>query len=221
MRPTFALPIDIFRVLVGLLGFVYFVQLMIEVPDFSSPEGLIDHKLLQEIFWYTRWSLFQAGMASWHFYLIFLLAALAAWMVILGWRPKLAAAVLYVIAVSTYRWNFLVVYLDDGMMYLVLLWLLLLPIGRTLVFQEWLTTGKPVWRRWKQTTIPRVAVHGFLANLALLYLTAGLWKWTSPMWLDGSALYAGLKMSISRAPDFWRPEHLHLLTIAKYSKFTG
>jgi hypothetical protein len=36
------------------------------------------------------------------------------------------------------------------------------------------------------------------------------------MWLDGSALYAGLKMPISRAPDFWRPEHLHLLTIANY-----
>lgn len=216
MRPTFALPIDIFRVLVGLLSFVYFVQLIVEVPDFSSPEGLIDHNLHQEIFWYTRWSLFQVGMAAWHFYLIFLLAALAACMVILGWRPKLATLVLYVIAVSTYRWNFLVIYLDDGMMHLVLLWLLLLPIGRTLLFQEWLTAGKSVWRRWRQTTISSAAVYGFLANLALLYLTAGLWKWTSPMWRDGSAVYAGLKMPISRAPDFWQPEHLYLLTIANY-----
>ncbi len=215
--PTFALPVDGFRVLVGLLSFVYFCNLIREVPDISSPDGLIDHALLQNIFWYIRWSLFQPGMAAWHFYVLFVLGLFAAEMVIVGWHSKWAVAYLYLVVVSTYRWNFLVVYLDDSLMHLALAWLLLLPIGRTLTLPDWLKHGRQAWARWKQEVVPGPAVYCFLANLALIYLVAGMWKWTSPMWLDGSALYAGLKMPTSLAPDFWRPEYLPVLRLFNYA----
>jgi hypothetical protein len=65
--------------------------------------------------------------------------------------------------------------------------------------------------------VPGASVHSFLGNLALIYLVAGLWKWQSPMWLDGSALYAGLKMPIARAPEFWQAEHLPLLRLFNYA----
>lgn len=216
-RPVYALPLDLFRVLVGLVCFAYFAHTLAEVQDISSPEGLVDHELSLGIFWYTRIGLFQPGMGRAVFEAAFLLACLASWMLVLGYRVKPAAAVLYVIAVSTYRWNFLVMYVDDAVMHLMLLWMLLLPVGRTLVLHEWLADGRAALGRWKAQLVPGGAVRCFLANLALIYLTAGAWKWTSPMWRDGTALFAVLKLPISFAPDFWRPEHLTLLRVANYT----
>lgn len=133
-RETYALPLDLFRILAGLLCFTYFISLLLQVPDFSSPHGLLDHVLLHRIFWFTRLGLFHPGLGAWFFYSIFSLACVGTWGIILGYRVKLCAGVLFAIAVSAYRWNFIVMYVDDAIMHLLLFWLLLLPVGRTLRF---------------------------------------------------------------------------------------
>jgi hypothetical protein len=209
--------LDIFRVLVGLLAFGYFLQTFLEARDFSGPDGLIDHELTQKILWFTRIGFFHLGLSLLFFQTIFLIACLCCWAVILGYRVKLFAAILYLIAVSTYRWNFLVMYVDDSIMHLALFWLLLLPVGRTLVLSEWRADRKGAWQRWKHATVPGVAVRCLFWNLALIYLVAGAWKWTSPMWRDGTALYAIFKLPISLSPDFWGPQHLPLLKLLNYS----
>ena len=61
-RPVPALPVDVFRVLAGVLAAVWFAQAFAEAPEFSGPGGLIDHRLSQQLFPYTRLSLFQPGM---------------------------------------------------------------------------------------------------------------------------------------------------------------
>ena len=216
-RPTDALPLDIFRVLVGLLAFIYFLQTFLEARDFSGPDGLIDHELSQKIFWFTRIGLFQPGSSLLFFQTLFLIACLCCWAVILGYRVKVFAAILYLIAVSTYRWNFLVMYVDDSIMHLALFWLLLLPVGRTLVLSEWRADRKGAWQRWKREKVPGVAVRCLFWNLSLIYLVAGAWKWTSPMWREGTALYAIFKLPISLSPDFWGPQHLPLLKLLNYS----
>ncbi len=215
-RPVDALPLDIFRVLAGLVVFIYFVQTFFQAADFSGPDGLIDHELSQEIFWFTRLGLFHPGAGLIFFQMIFLFACLSCWGVILGYHVKLFAAVLYVIAVSTYRWNFLVMYVDDSIIHLALLWLLLLPVGRTLVLREWQADRKGAWQRWQNESVPGGAVRCLLWNLALIYLVAGLWKWTSPMWRDGIALYSIFKTPISLSPNFWGPQHLAALRLLNY-----
>src|SRR5215813_2349993 len=216
-RPTDALPLDFFRVLAGILVFAYFVRTLLEAKDFSNPDGLIDHELTRELFWYTRISLFPPNLSLAALQTIFLIACLCSLGLIVGYRVKICAAILYVIAVCTYRWNFLVMYVDDSIMHLVLLWMLLLPVGRTLVLQEYLTDRKGAWQRWKYQLVPGSAFRLFLCNLTLIYVTAGLWKWTSPMWRDGTALYAVLKLPISHAPDFWGPQHLPVLKLFSYA----
>jgi hypothetical protein len=47
---------------------------------------------------------------------------------VLGWRTRVCAAIALVVAASTYRWNFIVMYLDDAVVHLMLFWLLLLPV---------------------------------------------------------------------------------------------
>ena len=215
MGPTYAFPIDIFRILVGLLSFIFFLRTYLETRDFSSPNGLIDHVLSQDLYPASRFSFFQPGFGLVFFLIIFILACVASLLLILGYWVKLVAAFLFVIAVSTYRWNFMVMYVDDAVMHLLLFWMLLLPIGHTLVLQEWLDHRANV-DMWGTLTVPGLTVRLFLINLALFYLVAGLWKWTSPMWRNGTALYAAFKIGISRAPKFWQPSHLPLLKIMNY-----
>jgi hypothetical protein len=214
--PVYALPVDLFRVLTGLVTIAYFARIFMDTPEFSSPGGLIDHNLLRDILPFTRIGLFHPGMGLIAFRIVFAFAVLAAVGLTLGYRPKLWAACLYLIAVSTYRWNFLVIYVDDAIIHLMLFWMLLLPIGRTLTLREWATEGKAAWIRWKTATAPGVVIRCFMINIALIYVVAGLWKWTSPMWRDGAAVYAILKTPLSYAPDWWGASHAGFLVLMNY-----
>jgi hypothetical protein len=215
--PIDALPLDILRIMTGLLLLGYFLRTLLEISDFSESGGLIDHQLTTEIFWFTRLGLFQSWMSGEVFQLIFLFACLCAVFLIIGFQVKLSAALLYLIAVSTYRWNFLVMYVDDSIMHLLLFWMFVLPVGRTLILSDWIKNGRAAWNNWKTVTVPGTALRCFLWNLSLIYLIAGLWKWTSPMWREGIALYVVLKLPISYGHNFWGLEHLPLLKIFNYT----
>jgi hypothetical protein len=214
--PADALPIDLFRVLVGLLSCAYFSRTFLEAPVFSSPHGLIDHGFLRRTLWYTRLGLFPPGAGPTFFRVLYPLAAMGSLLLAAGIWVKPVSAFLYATAVSTYRWNFLVTYVDDALMHLTLLWMLLLPIGRTLTLPEWLSERGVAVERWKQEQVPGAAVRCLLVNLALVYILAGLWKWTSPLWRQGLAVYAVVKTAVSRTPDRWKPGHLPALITANH-----
>ena len=220
LRETEALPVDLFRVLVGLIGAAYFVNRALHVPDFGAPDGLIDHALLARALWFTRMSLFQPGMGLPAFY-----AALAAGFacslgIAAGWRTKLCAAAAFIVAVSWTRWNFLVIEIDDTVFELMLFWLLLLPVGRTLTLGDRLRSGPSCWKRWKTERVPGTAVWCLMANVCLVYLVAGLWKLTFPMWRNGFALYAVLRLPMSRTRDLWCSADLPWLRAASYFALT-
>lgn len=217
MRPVPAIPVDVVRIFAGALGFVWFAQILYESGDFANPNGLIDHRLVQDLIWYTRLGLFQPGISLAVLQLVFVGACALCVLVVVGYRPRLSAALLYLIAVSTFRWNFLVVYIDDAIMHLVFFWLILLPTGSTLTLGGWRHSRQAPWAQWKTQWVPGVAVRCFIVNVSLVYVVAGLWKWTSPMWREGTALYVALQMPISRAPDLWQPDLLPVLMLASFA----
>ena len=207
--PVHALPLDIARVLIGGVLFFYFLGALRQARDFSDPDGLIDHRLSMRLLPPTRISLFQPGMPGVLFRIVFLLACVASLFVVAGYHPRAAAFFLFLAAVSNYRWNVLVAYLDDAIIHIFCLWLVLLPVGHTLNLPDLLAGGPAagawvsVAGEWISATVPGLAPRAFLANMALVYLVAGLYKFTSPMWRDGSAMHAALRMPIARAPGFW------------------
>ena len=202
--PIHALPLDIARILIGGVLFFYFLNALRQARDFSDPDGLIDHRLSTRLLPPTRISLFQPGMPGILFRAIYLCACVAALFVIVGYHPRPTALFLFLAAVSTLRWNVLAAYLDDALIHIFCLWLVLLPVGRTLTLQAILQDG---WNAaaadWLAATVPGTTPRVFLANMALVYLVAGAYKFTSPMWRDGSAMHAALRMPIARAPGFW------------------
>lgn len=213
---TYALPLDVFRILVGLLSLAYFWRTYQEAPQFSSPTGLLDHALVRRLLPFTRLSLFPSGARLTFFQGMYGLGCVASVCLSLGLGVKPAALVLYLLAVSTYRWNFLVMYVDDVVMHLVLFWLLLLPIGHTLTLPELILNPAESWAAWQHLTVSGLAGRCFVYNLALVYVVAGLWKWTSPLWRNGSALAVVLKLSVCYAPNFWRPHHRFWLMLGNY-----
>ena len=199
-----ALPLDVARILIGGVLFVYFLNTLRQSRDFGDPGGLIDHRLSARLLPPTRIGLFQPGTPGIVFRLVQLCACAASLLVVAGYHPRAASLFLFVVAASNYRWNVLVAYLDDAMMHILCLWLALLPVGSTLTLPSILDRGwSAATSDWITTTVPGLAPRAFLANMALVYLVAGLYKFTSPMWRDGSAMHAALRMPIARAPVFW------------------
>ena len=196
-RPFPALPVDIFRVGAGVLSAAYFWHLRHEVDDISAPDGVIDHQLVRKLFPYTKLGFFHPRMGKRFFKAVYGIGVVSSLSMVVGVGIRPNATFLYLTAVSTYRWNFIAMYVDDAIMHLTLFWLMLLPSGRTLTLKQ------PLSPDWKTATVPGFTVRAFLANLSLIYLVAGLWKWNSPIWKRGDAVYTALKMPISRAPRRW------------------
>lgn len=201
---------------VGVYTFIFFGRLIREIPTISSSSGLLDHALIQEAYWFTRVSLFQAGTPDAVFYVAHGIGLLGAVALIVGYRVKGAALLLLVLEASTYRWNFMVMYLDDAVAHLVLFWLLLLPIGRTLVLWRGRVTPDD-WKEWLEARVPAGPVLCMLLNVCLIYILAGFWKLDSPLWRDGFGLYASVKVHVAVRPDIWKPEHLPWLEFGNLS----
>ena len=209
VAPVHALPLELLRIWVGAVVFVYFLQAYRHAGDFTAPDGLIDHRLCAKLLPAIRWSLFQPGMSAKLFRAVHLCACAAAALVALGVYPRALAVFLFAAAVSTYRWNALVSYLDDCIVHLFCLWLVLLPVGHALTPNS--DPGA------LSATVPGAAPRALMANMALVYLVAGAYKFTSPMWRNGSALHAALKTPISRAPGFWTLRHRFVLRVTTYA----
>lgn len=203
------MPLELLRVWTAAVVFVYFLQAYRHAGEFTDPEGLIDHRLCAKLLPATRWSLFQPWMPRRFFRAVYLCACAAAVLVALGVHPRAFALVLFAAAVSTYRWNALVAYLDDCIVHVFCLWLVLLPVGHAPA------AGSDAGAL--AATVPGAAPRAFMANMALVYLVAGAYKFTSPMWRNGTATHAALKTPVSRTPGFWTLRHRSVLRAANYA----
>src|SRR5688572_29122561 len=199
-RDTYALPVQLFRIAVGLVAAAYFIRLLLEMRDFSALDGLIDHALVQSVYPETRVSLFQAGTPTVVIAIALAIGLVATAGIVLGWRSRMCAAVALAVAASTYRWNFVVMYLDDAVVHLLLFWLLLLPLGSSLGIGELLRDPRGAVARWSAVTVPGTAVTCLELNVALMYVIAGLWKYSSPLRRSGYGLYASLRLPVAPLP---------------------
>jgi hypothetical protein len=216
-RETPALPLQLFRIAVGLIATAYFIRLLGEVRDFSALDGLIDHSVVQTVYPETRVSLFQAGTPALAISIALVIALASAVGIVAGWRTKMCAAIALAVAASTYRWNFIVMYLDDAVVHLLIFWLLLLPVDPPLRLTTLVRDPRAAVRQWIGVTVPGTATTCLLLNVALMYGLAGLWKLDSPLWRSGYGLYAALRLPIAAMPEVWEPGHVPLLRAANWT----
>ncbi len=215
--PTRALPLDAFRALVGLLALGYCVRQLVDVPLYWAPDGVMAHSTSRELYGFTWQPLFHPTMSAPGFFAIFGLGCALSVAIVIGLMPRASALLLYLIVVCGYRFNFLLLFIDDVVVHLLLFWVALLPVGTTLTLASLCRDGPGIWARWRERQVPGATLRLFLGNLVLLYAVAGTTKWGSPLWLSGDALYATLKLPCSWFADEVGPGHLPLLRILDYA----
>lgn len=192
-RPFSAGCVGRFRYAAAGVAALYFLRLACEHPFLSSSSGLLDHRQLP---WFAWQPIFRQDSSD---------GVLRAWLglgavlSLAAARWRLAALAAYVVAVSAYRWNLAVLSVDDALAHLLLFWLTLLPEA----------PGNVV-------TVRGVVPRCILLNLSLIYLIAGLTKWASPMWREGSALYAVMLLPGSRLEEAFLNAHLNSLLLLNW-----
>ena len=205
VAPVPALHVDMFRVLAGLLVLAYFLRHIAEIGLYHGADSLVPHAASRAAFPFTWQPLFPAIASTSWITAVYVLSCALAVAIVLGVRPRTCALVLYGIVVATYRHDFLVMFVDDVIVHLVLFWLVLLPVGSTLRAPDLVRAPKAAIARWRRATVRGTSVRLFLGNLALLYFVAGTSKWTSPLWRSGDALYAVAKLPMSFVADVITP----------------
>jgi hypothetical protein len=213
-RPVSAPVVDLFRILAGLLICVYYVRIFREYSLYTAENGLLDHVLHREIFWFTKLSLFYPGSPSLYKLLLLSVGFSGAVMLTLGIRPKVGAAICWIVAVSVHRWNFAVINLDDSSITLLLWWMLFMPIGHTLTWETW--RGRSDRRAEAFLKVDGFFVRAYFVNLFIYYFTAGFTKLTSELWREGLALYVVLNLPLARTHGMWSPEQIPLTWLGNH-----
>lgn len=214
---TYALPLDIFRILAGFLALSYFISLINQFNLYISHDGLLNHELMRQIQPYTKISLLHPFMPDIFFYTVLIIGLIFSAFIIIGLKTRLSAFICFLITASMFRWNFLIIYVDDAIMNLLFLWLMLLPLGYTLSYQSFKTHKEKSFSHFLTLQVPGTALWCFLGNISIIYLISGFWKLTSPLWREGFALYAILHLPISYFPDLFNPGSLKYLSLFNWA----
>ncbi len=206
-----ALPLDIFRILVGGLFVVYFARQLADAGTWFGPEGLIDLSLVRRSFPAAWVNLFHPSLPLWVVYGIFGAAIVLSFGLALGVRPRLCAAAVFVVSVSGLRSLQLISTIDDHFMAGLAFWFILLPSGTTLCVKPRRATGDVL-----TATVSGVAFKLFLLNVALMHVTTGLWNLASEDWRAGLGLVAILRSPLAYGTGFAARAPLLVLEIGDY-----
>jgi hypothetical protein len=195
--------INIFRVLCTAIFGAYFIKIIGEIPDFSSSHGLIDHQQSFRMFWFTRIGFFHGAPPDLFFYIVYGLGLLSCVPFLAGIHVRKIAIFLFFIVLSAYRWNFIVIYVEDVLVHGLLLWWILFP---------------EVDRLFKnpEKKYPATLFYAFLGNVSLIYFISGFTKLGSPMWRNGDALFTILRLRIANFPEYWTTAHYPFTVAGNY-----
>ncbi len=212
-----ALPVDFFRVLVGLIALGYCARQLGEVDLYWGPDSLVPHAVSRSVFAFTWQPLFPLGASNGWVTAVFGTGCALSVAIVLGIFPRVCALGLYALVVCAYRYDFLVLFVDDVVVHLLLFWVVLLPVGSTLSIPALVRNQKGSWATWRHARVSGTTVRLFLANLAFLYLVAGLSKWGSPLWRSGDAIYAVLRLPMSHLSELVDDSHVPFLRYLDYA----
>jgi hypothetical protein len=162
------------------------------------------------------WSLHMVTGTTWGQGSLFLIAALFAVWLLIGYRTRLAAVVSWLLTVSIFYRNPLVEDAGDVMLRTLLFWSMFLPLGAVASIDRRLRAGAALPSR-EILSVPAAAL---LLQMCIIYWASAAEK-TSPVWLkDHTALYYTLSLDAFATPIGHRllayPQLLGWLTVMVY-----
>lgn len=170
-----------FRIFLGITLLVDLVLRSRDITLFYSEDGLLPVSILREQYNARgHWSVHTLHGAAAYQAVLFVLAALSALALTLGFRTRWATIASWFFCASLHSRNPLILNSGDVLLLMLLFWSMFLPLGRRWALDA---RGKPaaVGRHLS------AAGAALLVQVCLMYLFAGLNK-MNPAWLGGEAL---------------------------------
>lgn len=181
-------PIDVrqfalLRIAFGYLTAVYLVQLLPFIPaHFSAASWFADTPLPPVLNW-GSWSLFSLPIDHYaipYAYAILTLGISAAIAMMIGWQTRLTTATAWIILVSLWNRNPLLLDGDDAVLKVMLFYLLFAPCGHA-----WSIDARHTPQPQRSAIWPLRLIQ---FQIALIYFVSGWVKFHSTEWLNGTVL---------------------------------
>lgn len=182
-KPIDARQYALLRILFGGLSAVYFVELWPYLPTQFSADGWLGTIGQIESFNGGSWSLFFIDFGKHSLPMAYGIAGvgiLSSLLLTVGWRSRLSALITWLVWVSLWNRNPLILDGDDAVLKLMCFYLLLAPCGSAwsvAAYQGGGTRQVPVW-----------PLRLIQFQIALIYFVSGWVKLHSPEWEDGAVL---------------------------------
>lgn len=182
------------RIAFGGLSAVYFVELLPYVePQFSNTSWLGTTRQIEAQNG-GSWSLFFLDMGRFSglfAYTVVITAILSSILLMLGCYSRMSACVTWLIWVSVWNRNPLLLDGDDAVLKIMCFYLMLSPCGNS-----W---SVDAFRNPKPKSVPVWPLRLVQFQIALIYFVSGWVKFHSPEWLDGSIIrYVAIHPHYSR-----------------------
>ena len=176
------------------LGAVVLLDILLRVRDlqaFYGDHGVLSRSLCFRQGWqYGAYHLFLASGSTGGLLFLFLLWALAAFCLMIGYRPRIAGFITWYFVASIQLRNPMVMDGGDDLLRLLLFWTPFLPLGAR---WSWDARAHPEWAKLPNS-YRSVATIGVYTQIVVLYLFAALLK-NGDDWLKtGDALYMALSI---------------------------
>jgi predicted DCC family thiol-disulfide oxidoreductase YuxK len=181
------------RVMLGTWAIYYYVLHLPVRETLWGPGGIWPHdRFLESQPFLSVWQLSASPLFSQAVYLVGIIVALA---FTLGYRTRLAAALHWFMIWSLQERNPLITDGGDNIMRIVLLFLILVNTGAYFSLDaRRLRRPLPPALRQSLAIVHNVGVLLILAQLAMLYMSTGLYKAMGELWQNGTALYYILRV---------------------------
>lgn len=147
---------------------------------FYTDTGVLPRTTLFDLYPAARFSLHALSGAAVYQGLLFVAAGGVAVALLVGYRPRLAAAVSLLLLASLHARNPLILTGGDTLLRRLLFWGLFLPLGERWSVGE--VQGTP------RRTVTSVATAALLIQVVLVYTVTGLFKLRNPLWTTGREL---------------------------------
>ncbi|WP_433788198.1 HTTM domain-containing protein [Actinomycetospora sp. CA-101289] len=214
--PESTAPIELFRIAFGALTVLWTLSLAPTLMAFYGPGAAVPETPALESGAWTLFSLIHSPSVIWVVWFATLLAAVG---VLVGYRTRLAAAIVFVAMLSFERQAPNVFNTGDFLLRMLALYLALSPAGTAVSADRWFSGAAPIW------SFPRRApwaLRLMQIQLSALYLSAVWEKVQGQLWREGSAVSYALRIGdFERLPTpSWLSDSIVLSELMTFGTLT-
>jgi hypothetical protein len=187
-----ARPLSLFRIAFAALMLKEAIYHMFVADVWYSDTGMLPSSLLARVSPNTP-TLMSSLSATWMATAFFLIWAIVAFALLVGWQTRIMSVLNLVLLVSVINRNPLVVTGADGVMQVLAFWGLFLPLGR---FYSVDARRRPA----QSLTTFAFPVRMFQLQIALIYIFTVIFKLEGVTWRSGDALYMAMQVRMHTFP---------------------